>query len=36
MTLAEEAEKCDFRFKQGGLTKVVVPRALHHILGKEE
>jgi hypothetical protein len=28
-TLAEGADKCDFRFKKGGLTRVTVPASLH-------
>jgi hypothetical protein len=36
MTLAEGAEKCDFRFKQGGVTKVVVPDALQSIIAGGE
>jgi hypothetical protein len=31
-TLAEGAEKCDFRFKKGGPTKVVFPEALRAII----
>ncbi len=35
MTLAEGAEKCDFRFKKGGKTTVAVPAALLPIVTKE-
>jgi hypothetical protein len=35
MTLAEGAEKCDFRFKQGGATKVAVPDAMQHIIARK-
>ena len=36
MTLAEGADRCDFRFKKGGPTHVAVPAALQHLvdLGK--
>jgi hypothetical protein len=36
MTLAEGAEKCDFRFKKGGSTKVAVPFALQHMVERRE
>ena len=32
MTLAEGAEKCDFRFKKGGQTRVAVPLALQRLV----
>lgn len=32
MTLAEGAERCDFRFKKGGETNVAVPAALQHLV----
>ena len=34
MTLAEGAEKCDFRFKHNGRTNVAVPAALQHAVHK--
>jgi hypothetical protein len=36
MTLAEGAEKCDFRFKKGGPTKVAVPVAMKHVIVRRE
>jgi hypothetical protein len=33
MTLAEGAHKCDFRFKKGGETRVVVPKSLQALIG---
>lgn len=33
MTLAEGGERCDFRFKKGGKTRVVVPQALKALIG---
>ena len=35
-TLAEGAEVCDFRFKKGGPTNVVVPVALEDVVGREK
>lgn len=35
MTLAEGAEKCDFRFKKGGPTKVAVPAALEAVVARD-
>jgi len=35
-TLAEGAEKCDFRFKKGGPTKVAVPDAMRHVIARNE
>jgi hypothetical protein len=35
-TLAEGAERCDFRFKRGGKTNVVVPDALRAIVAQSE
>ena len=35
MTLAEGADKCDFRFKKGGETNVAVPVALQHIVARK-
>jgi hypothetical protein len=32
MTLAEGAERCDFRFKQGGETRVTVPEPLEKVI----
>lgn len=32
MTLAEGADRCDFRFKKGGETNVAVPAALQHLV----
>ena len=32
MTLAEGADKCDFRFKKGGRTNVAVPEALREVV----
>jgi hypothetical protein len=32
MTLAEGAERCDFRFKKGGETKVAVPEPLQSVI----
>jgi len=32
MTLAEGADRCDFRFKKGGPTNVAVPAALQHLV----
>jgi hypothetical protein len=32
MTLAEGAEKCDFRFKRGGPTRVAVPPGLREVV----
>lgn len=34
MTLAGGAEKCDFRFKKGGPTKVAVPAAMQDVVAK--
>lgn len=34
MTLAEGAEKCDFRFKKGGPTNIAVPSAMREIVSK--
>jgi hypothetical protein len=34
MTLAEGAEKCDFRFKMGGKTSVVVPVAMRDVVSR--
>jgi hypothetical protein len=31
VTLAEGAERCDFRFKKGGETKVTVPEPLQSV-----
>lgn len=36
MTLAEGAEKCDFRFKKGGRTNVAVPQALREVISRSE
>lgn len=36
MTLAEGAEKCDFRFKKGGQTKVSVPLSMQHIISQNQ
>jgi hypothetical protein len=36
MTLAEGAGKCDFRFKQGGKTKVAVPDPIQPIIARSE
>jgi hypothetical protein len=33
MTLAEGAPKCDFRFKKGGKTQLVIPPSLQAVLG---
>lgn len=33
MTLAEGFSKCDFRFKQGGETRVVIPQSLQALIG---
>ena len=30
-TLAEGAKRCDFRFKRGGPTRIVLPRALQEV-----
>ena len=35
MTLAEGAEKCDFRFKRGGTTRVAVPPGLAEVVAQE-
>lgn len=35
MTLAEGAEKCDFRFKRGGKTNIAVPLALREIVSQK-
>jgi hypothetical protein len=35
MTLAEGAEKCDFRFKRGGPTKVSVPIAMQRVIARK-
>ena len=35
MTLAEGAEKCDFRFKRGGATNVAVPAAMQAVVDQE-
>jgi len=35
-TLAEGADKCDFRFKKGGPTKVAVPAALQAVVAQSE
>ena len=35
-TLAEGADKCDFRFKSGGPTNVAVPVALQHVITQEQ
>jgi hypothetical protein len=32
MTLAEGAERCDFRFKKGGKTKVAVPASMQNVI----
>lgn len=32
MTLAEGADKCDFRFKKGGRTNVAVPDSMRHVI----
>lgn len=34
MTLAEDAERCDFRFKKGGKTNVAVPAAMQAIVSR--
>ena len=34
MTLAEGAEKCDFRFKKGGKTNVAVPAAMQAVVSR--
>jgi len=34
MTLAEGAEKCDFRFKKGGKTNIAVPVAMQAVVGR--
>lgn len=34
MTLAEGADRCDFRFKKGGKTSVAVPAALQHVVNR--
>ena len=36
MTLAEGADKCDFRFMKGGQTSVAVPAALQHVVAREK
>ncbi|MCL4529194.1 MAG: L-2-amino-thiazoline-4-carboxylic acid hydrolase [Chloroflexi bacterium] len=36
MTLAEGADKCDFRFKKGGPTKVSVPFPMQHVIARKE
>lgn len=33
MTLAEGAERFDFRFKKGGKTKVAVPASMQNVIG---
>ncbi|MES0344763.1 MAG: L-2-amino-thiazoline-4-carboxylic acid hydrolase, partial [Anaerolineales bacterium] len=33
MTLAEGSHKCDFRFKKGGRTRIVLPQSLQAHLG---
>ena len=35
MTLAEGADRCDFRFKKGGPTNVAVPSALRNVVDRE-
>jgi hypothetical protein len=35
MTLAEGAEKCDFRFKKGGPTRVAVPPGLREVVSRK-
>jgi hypothetical protein len=35
-TLAEGAEKCDFRFKRGGPTKIAVPPAMQHVISRSK
>lgn len=35
MTLAEGVEKCDFRFKKGGPTKVAVPAAMEAVIARD-
>ena len=34
MTLAEGAEKCDFRFKEGGKTNIAVPAAMQAVVSR--
>ena len=34
MTLAEGAEKCDFRFKKGGKTNIAVPAAMQAVVAR--
>ena len=34
MTLAEGADRCDFRFKKGGATKVAVPAAMQRVVSR--
>jgi hypothetical protein len=36
MTLAEGAEKCDFRFKNGGKTNIAVPVAMQAVVGRNK
>ena len=36
MTLAEGADKCDFRFKKGGTTKVIVPISMQHMVARNK
>ncbi|MBI5841646.1 MAG: L-2-amino-thiazoline-4-carboxylic acid hydrolase [Chloroflexi bacterium] len=36
MTLAEGADKCDFRFKRGGPTKVAVPISMQHMVARNK
>ncbi len=34
MTLAQGAQRCDFRFKRGGATRVAVPASMQHLVVK--
>ncbi len=34
MTLADGAQRCDFRFKRGGATRVAVPASMQHLVVK--
>ena len=36
MTLAEGADKCDFRFKRGGPTKIAVPAAMQSVVDRNK
>jgi len=36
MTLAEGAEKCDFRFKKGGKTNIAVPAAMQAVVSQNQ